>query len=248
MAVMGAMDSKLDHVVSNHRCHGHYLAFGGDVKSLLAEVQGLKAGVSSGRGGSQHLKQGNFFSNGIQGGGAPIACGLAMGEKRRGTQGIVACCIGDGTLGQGVLYESLNMASLWSLPVLFLVEANGYAQSTPTAAGVAGSIKDRAGAFGIQVMETSSTDAQELCRFGEKAVRTVRESAAPVWAVIHSRRLCAHSKGDDTRPAEEVERLCQSDPLELHAQKLSQSERERIDTAVTKTITEALASLEKGMR
>ena len=139
VGIIGQLDPQRDFVVSNHRCHGHYLAFGGPLDGLLAEIMGSRLGICGGRGGSQHLKFGHFFSNGVLGGGTPIGCGIALGEKLSKSTGIVVVCLGDGTLGEGVLYESLNMASLWSLPVLFLVENNRYAQTTPIALAVSGS-------------------------------------------------------------------------------------------------------------
>ena len=239
VGVIGALDPERDFVVSNHRCHGHYLAHGGDLRELLAEVRGASGGVCAGRGGSQHLKRHNFLSNGIQGGGTPIACGLAMANALSGAGGIVACCIGDGTLGQGVLYESLNMAALWSLPVLFLVEANGYAQSTPTRAGVSGSIVGRARSFGIETMELESTDVLEIRRFGEEASGRVRDARKPLWAVVHTCRLCAHSKGDDTRSEEEVAALRENDPLLVHGSRLSEAEMVSAEDAVREEVERA---------
>jgi len=129
-----------DFVVSNHRCHGHYLARTGDVEGLLAEMMGRSAGAVGGRGGSQHLHVENFISNGILGGGTPIAVGTALAHKLEKTGAVTVCFIGDGTFGEGVLYEALNLASLWRLPVLFVVENNRYSQSTPIEKNLAGSL------------------------------------------------------------------------------------------------------------
>lgn len=225
VGLIGQLDPEKDYVISNHRCHGHYLSFGGPLDGLLAEILGLEAGVCKGRGGSQHIKFGNFLSNGIQGGGAPIACGIALGEIKSGLRaGITVLCLGDGTLGQGVLYESLNLAALWNLPVLFLLEDNGFAQTTPVALGVAGSMVDRAAAFGIETGEIESTDAKEIYEFAAQAIEYVRTNGKPYWAVIHTCRLGAHSKGDDTRSCDEIETLRIKDPLSIQSRRLSEAE------------------------
>ena len=246
VGIIGQLDPARDAVVSNHRCHGHFLAFGGSVRGLLGEIMGMDSGVCGGMGGSQHIRHGGFFSNGIQGGGAPIACGLAMAARRRGDAGaLVALCLGDGTLGQGVLYESFNMVSLWDLPLLFLVEDNGWAQSTPRSNGVAGHIPARAEAFGIETREIESTDVRELLDFGTEAIARVRETGRPLCAVVHTCRLCAHSKSDDSRPREVIDCLRKSDPLLIQEARLTTEEAEDVRVSVAARVDEALASLRR---
>ena len=149
VALAAALERNRDIVVSNHRCHGHYLAWTDDPDGLLAEVMGRRTGVCGGIGGSQHLSAPGFFSNGIQGGIVPMAAGLAFAQKLSERGGIVAVCIGDGTLGEGVVYETFNMAAKWSLPLLVVLENNLYAQSTSQTETLAGDICARASAFGI---------------------------------------------------------------------------------------------------
>ena len=115
-----------DLVYSNHRCHGHFLSLTDDVKGLLGEVMGKPSGVCGGRGGSQHLCSKGFYSNGIQGGIVPVAAGLAMTLKLRYPGQIGVVFIGDGTLGEGVIYETMNIASKWQLPLLIVLEHNQY--------------------------------------------------------------------------------------------------------------------------
>ena len=138
-----------DIVFSNHRCHGHFIAFGGDMRALFAEMMGKATGVCGGRGGSQHLQWHNFYSNGVQGGIVPVSTGMALAEKYQNTNAVVVCFLGDGTLGQGVVYESLNLASLWGAPILYVVENNHIAQTTPTGHALAGDIALRFAAFDI---------------------------------------------------------------------------------------------------
>ncbi len=132
-----------DVVFSNHRCHGHFLAYGGDPYPLAAELMGRTTGLVGGRGGSQHIYWRNFYSNGIQGGITPVATGMALAEKVRESGKITLVFIGDGTLGEGTLYESLNLAALWKIPILFVLEDNHYAQTTPVEKSVSGSMKGR---------------------------------------------------------------------------------------------------------
>src|SRR3989337_2518710 len=150
VGVISHLDPERDVVFSNHRCHGHYLAFADDPFGLMCEVMGKGPGVCGGKGGSQHLCRGNFYSNGVLGSIVPVATGIALAEKKKGSGAVSTVFLGDGTLGEGVSYESLNMASLWRLPVLFVVENNRYAQTTPIALNLAGEIAPRFRAFGIQ--------------------------------------------------------------------------------------------------
>ena len=151
-----------DIVFSNHRCHGHFLAKENDPRSLLAEIMGKNEGACGGRGGSQHICKNNFFSNGTQGSIMPNALGAAFAEKYNNTGNIVVAFIGDGTLGEGAVYETLNMASLWRVPLLVIVENNRYAQTTPIEQNLAGSIVDRAHSFDIKADEIESNNVGEL--------------------------------------------------------------------------------------
>src|SRR4029077_13151441 len=151
-----------DHVFSNHRCHGHYLARTGDALGLLAEIMGKEAGVCGGIGGSQHIFAPGFMSNGVLGGTVPTAAGIALAKKLRGDASISVVFIGDGALGEGVVYETLNLASLWQLPLLVVLENNEWAQSTPIRANTAGSLRARFEAFGLPVHELETTDVRAI--------------------------------------------------------------------------------------
>ena len=172
IGVIDHLDPDVDTVFSNHRCHGHYLAFTDDAFGLLCEVMGKAPGVCGGKGGSQHLCKGNFYSNGVLGSIVPVATGIALAEKRKGTGAVSTVFLGDGTLGEGVTYESLNIASLWQLPVLFVVENNHYAQSTPVELELAGSIAARGAAFGIETDELDTTDVEVDPRRGRPSRRS----------------------------------------------------------------------------
>jgi 2-oxoisovalerate dehydrogenase E1 component len=126
-----ALTDPNDAVLSNHRNHGPFLTYSGQFQGLLEEIMGRPGGVCHGVGGSQHLAYRNFHSNGVQAGLTGVAVGQAFARKLHGQSGIVAIFIGDGTLGQGLVYEGLNLASIWQLPILFVVENNGIAQTTP---------------------------------------------------------------------------------------------------------------------
>ncbi|MGB8212200.1 MAG: thiamine pyrophosphate-dependent dehydrogenase E1 component subunit alpha [Anaerolineales bacterium] len=233
-----------DVVFSNHRCHGHFLAYGGDAYRLAAELMGRTTGLVGGRGGSQHIHWRNFYSNGIQGGIVPVATGMALAQKARQTGKIVLAFIGDGTLGEGVLYESLNIAALWSLPILLVLENNRYAQTTPVEKGVAGSMADRFTAFGIPVWERDTTDVLEVCSAAWEAVQYVRSEVKPGCLILHTYRFSAHSKGDDPRLPEELARIRTFDPLTLHGPRLTVEERYRAGTEVFAIVEDAFIRAE----
>ena len=196
-----------DFVVSNHRCHGHYVAFKNDMYALLCELMGKEDGVCGGRGGSQHLCDGTFFTNGIQGGIVPLATGLAYGAKFRRTGQIAVVFIGDGTLGEGVVYEALNIASKWSLPLLVVVENNRYAQSTPIELTLAGSISKRFEAFDIDATELHSYDVTEICDAARPIIDRIRTTSRPHCLILNTYRFASHSKSDDGRDPEEVDQM-----------------------------------------
>jgi 2-oxoisovalerate dehydrogenase E1 component len=224
-----------DVVFSNHRCHGHYIAKTGDVRGLIAEIMGKASGACQGIGGSQHLCNHGFFSNGIQGGIVPVSAGIALHHKLEGTGGIAVVYMGDGTLGEGVVYESMNMASLWNLPVLFIVEDNMYAQSTPSSKSSTGSCAGRAGAFGISYHEGSIWDVHALDATVAAAVTEVREQRKPALLRIRLYRLEAHSKGDDDRDPQEIAHYKSKDPLTTFLR----------DTAGDPKTQQALAAVEQ---
>jgi len=205
--------NKNDIVFSNHRCHGHYLAKEDDPKGLLAEIMGKEGGICAGRGGSQHICKNNFYSNGIQGGFLPNALGMAFAEKYNKTGNIVVAFIGDGTLGEGIVYETLNLASLWQVPLLIVIENNCYAQSTHIKNNLAGSIFDRIKAFEIRFDEFASNDINELHPQFKKIIDNIRTYKCPYISIIHTYRLNAHSKGDDFRDKKEIEYWKTKDPL-----------------------------------
>ena len=222
-----------DLVVSSHRCHGHFLAYGGDPRALYAELMGRATGVCGGIGGSQHLQWGHFYSNGILGGTVPLATGMALAEKAKGTGAVAVLFVGDGAFGEGVLYEALNMASLWSAPVLYVVENNHVAQTTPTELALAGSLADRFGAFGIPARTLDSSDVLEISAAAGAALGQVRSESSPRALVIETCRFGPHSKGDDPRPPEEVAAMrATRDPVTIHGARLDAAERTAIEVEV----------------
>lgn len=200
-----------DFVVSNHRCHGHYLAYTKDYEGLVAELMGKAKGVCGGIGSSQHLQRGKFFSNGIQGGIMPVAAGMALANKLSGNGKIGVVFIGDGTLGQGVVYETLNIISLWNLPLLVVCENNQYAQSTSIKDNLAGDILKRAEAFGINTFKGNTQDVDGLLTSAMEAISQVRHNGSPGFFLVNTYRLNAHSKGDDNRDLEEVRKYKEVD-------------------------------------
>ncbi|EKE17502.1 MAG: Dehydrogenase E1 component, partial [uncultured bacterium] len=212
MSVVRALNDPDDYVLSNHRNHGHFLTYSGNCLGLVAEIMGRKTGVCGGYGGSQHLAYRNFHSNGVQAGMTGIGVGLASALKSRSSRGIVAIVIGDGTLGEGLLYESMNLASIWNVPVLFVVEHNGIAQTTYTRDTIGGDIVARGLAFGLSAWRLSDRDA-DFSGQVERVVDDMRENRRPGMLVIDTGRMGPHSKGDDLRDLGERDEITASDPL-----------------------------------
>ena len=222
-----------DIVFSNHRCHGHFIAYGGDLRQLFAELMGKATGVCGGRGGSQHLQWGNFYSNGIQGGIVPIATGMALAEKHKNTGAVAICFLGDGTFGQGVVYESFNLASLWGAPILYVVENNHIAQTTPTGQTLAGEFSLRFAAFDILAVELDTSDVLQISTEAKDLLDDIRSEGTPRGLILHTQRFGPHSKGDDTRDPKVVAQLWKTrDPLKIHAARLSPEEQAHIEREV----------------
>ena len=214
-AVLGEFLRDTDTVFSNHRGHGHFLAVTGDVKGLIAEVMGRSTGVCGGRGGSQHLHRDGFFSSGVLGGTLPVAAGRALAHRLDGTGAISVVFTGDGALGEGVVYETLNIVSRWELPLLVVLEDNGYAQSTARSETMAGGIDGRAEAFGVRVLRGSTWDWRRLAETAEAAVSAVRDECRPLLLIVDTYRLSPHSKGDDHRDPDELADRRARDPLNI---------------------------------
>jgi len=228
-----------DVIFSNHRCHGHFLAYGGEPYRLAAELMGKATGLVGGRGGSQHIHWRNFYSNGIQGGIVPVATGMALAEKLKNSSKITLVFIGDGTLGEGVLYESLNLAALWRLPILFVLEDNHFAQTTPVEIAVAGSMVGRFSAFGIPTWELDTMDVLEIRRTAREAIGQIRSKIEPGGLILHTQRFFAHSKGDDPRTAEQLIKIRKHDPLTIQAPRLNETERDKAEKEVAATLEDA---------
>ena len=229
-----------DIVVSNHRSHGHFLAYGGNMHGLFAELMGKASGVCGGRGGSQHLHWQNFYSNGVLGGTAPIATGMALAEKYKDNDAIVIAFFGDGSLGEGVLYEALNLASLWAAPILFILENNRIAQTTPIDLNLAGDVASRFTAFGIHAKQLDTSDVVVIHSAASQAITAVRNNASPQALILNTNRFGPHSKGDDTRPREEMLKIRKTrDPLIIHAKRINSDEINTIEEEVSNEVGQA---------
>jgi TPP-dependent pyruvate/acetoin dehydrogenase alpha subunit len=229
-----------DVIFSNHRSHGHFLAYGGDPRALFAELMGRETGPCGGRGGSQHLHWHNFYSNGIQGGIVPIATGMALAEKYKHTGAVAIAFLGDGTLGQGVVYEAFNMASLWKAPILYVLENNHIAQTTPASLAVSGDICARFSAFGIPACQLASSDVLEISACAQELLHQIRQDQHPAGLVLDTHRFGPHSKGDDTRDPDLIGALQQNyDPVQIHGCRLDPSIREAIEAEVDQEILTA---------
>ncbi|MFE0807274.1 thiamine pyrophosphate-dependent dehydrogenase E1 component subunit alpha [Streptomyces sp. NPDC058848] len=200
-----------DYVFSNHRGHGHYLARFHDPHGLLAEIMGRAGAVCHGVGGSQHIYRDRYLSTGVQGQSLPVAVGVGLHLKGAEPGRIAVAHIGDGTWGEGAVYEALNMAQLWQVPVLVVVEHNGIAQSTPTERQMSGTVETRAAAFGVGHLRIDSVDVTDVRAALTPVVEQVRDRHRPYVVECVTHRVGPHSKGDDTRAAEVRERAARHD-------------------------------------
>lgn len=205
---------KGDSIFSSHRCHGHYIENTGDVRGLIAELMGKASGTCGGIGSSQHLHKETFFSNGIQGGIVPVAAGMALAEKYKKKNKIVVVFIGDGTLGEGVVYETMNLASLLKLPLHIVCENNMYAQSTKIENSLAGSVLSRPESFGIKTFHSNTWDLEGIFNNAKESIEYARDYG-PVFHLVDTYRLNHHSKSDDNRDVIEVEEYAEKDPLNI---------------------------------
>jgi 2-oxoisovalerate dehydrogenase E1 component len=241
-----------DLIVSNHRGHGHFIAKGGDLVRIMAELFGREHGYSGGKGGTQHMagvEVGFMGSNGITGGGIPIAAGLAMSLLRREKPNVAISFFGDGAANQGSFHETLNMAAIWKLPVIFICENNGWAMSTPVREVTAGpSVAHRGEAYGILYKMIDGNDVEAVLDHVRGALTMVMHGEAPTLLEFRTWRMKGHSRSDQNlyRDKNLESEWQKRDPIARYKQKLLDKKRatpadfERVDARVKKKIEDAL--------
>lgn len=244
-----------DRIVSTHRGHGHCIAKGCDVKGMMLELFGRRGGVCGGKGGSMHiadLSKGMMGANAIVGGGPPLACGAALAAKTLKTGKVAVTFTGDGGSNQGTTFESLNLASVWKLPMLFVFENNGYAESTASSWAVAGGdIVRRAAAFDMPGVQVDGFDFFAVHEAAGEAVERARRGGGPTLLEVKIGRFYGHHEGDAQtyRAKGEVAKLrAESDPLVgfrkrvTAAALLQDADLDAIDAAVDRVIDDAVAA------
>jgi len=191
-----------DYITSTHRGHGHCLAKGADVDKMFCELLGKAAGYCRGKGGSMHIADqdtGNLGANAIVGGSAGIATGAAFSSQRLGNGRVAVCFFGEGALGQGLLYEVMNMAQLWKLPVVYVCENNQYNEYTHFSETTAGSLTARAEAFGLHTEEVDGQDVRAVHAAARRLVERARAGDGPAFLLCHTYRYLGHHVGDVNR-------------------------------------------------
>jgi len=214
-----------DYITSTHRGHGHCLAKGAALDRMFAELLGKEAGYCKGKGGSMHIADpdtGNLGANAIVGGSAGIATGAALSAKRLKTSQVSVCFFGDGALGQGLLYEVMNMASLWKLPVIYVCENNLYNEYTHNSETAAGDMADRARAFGVQAETVDGQDVRAVYQAAKAIVDRTRAGQGPAFLLCNTYRFTGHHVGDISREyyrskQEEQKWKTERDPIKLFA-------------------------------
>jgi len=191
-----------DYITSTHRGHGHCLAKGAELDRMFAELLGKEAGYCKGKGGSMHIADpatGNLGANAIVGGSAGIATGAAFSAQRLGTGQVAVCFFGDGAMGQGLLYEVMNMAALWKLPVIYVCENNLYNEYTHNSETLAGDILTRAAGFGVAGYSVDGQDVRAVYATAKDIVARVRSGAGPAFLLCQTYRFHGHHVGDIKR-------------------------------------------------
>ncbi|HEY3418170.1 MAG TPA: thiamine pyrophosphate-dependent dehydrogenase E1 component subunit alpha, partial [Armatimonadota bacterium] len=213
-----------DYVTSNHRGHGHFMAKGGDPHRIMAELFGKATGYSQGRGGTQHMADfsiGFLGMNGITGGMLPIAAGAAFSARHRGSRQIALAFFGDGASNQGTFHETLNMAAVWMLPVVFFCENNCYAMSTPARCMVSvGDIAARAAGYGMPGEIIDGNDVLAVQQAVQQAAQRARAGEGPTLIEAKTYRQLGHSRGDLRvyRTREEEAEWATRDPIRQFAE------------------------------
>jgi acetoin:2,6-dichlorophenolindophenol oxidoreductase subunit alpha len=210
-----------DYITSTHRGHGHCLAKGASPDRMFAELLGKEAGYCRGKGGSMHIADpatGNLGANAIVGGSAGIATGAALASKRLGKEDVAVCFFGEGALGQGVLYEVMNLAALWKLPVIYACENNLYTEYTHFSETTAGDILARGTAFGVPSESVDGQDVRAVNAVARKMVERARRGEGPSYLVCNTYRYTGHHVGDINREyyrskQEEQQWKTQRDPI-----------------------------------
>lgn len=254
VGVCGALRQD-DYITSTHRGHGHCIAKGARVDLMYAELLGKEAGYCHGKGGSMHIadqETGNLGANAIVGGSAGIATGAAFSSQRLGLDRVAVCFFGDGALGQGLLYEVMNMASLWKLPVIYVCENNLYGEYTHYTETHAGSMSARAAAFDVPVEEVDGQDIRAVNAAAQRAVARARAGEGPTFLLCTTYRYYGHHVGDIQRayyrsPEEEAHWRRDRDPLKIMAGWLESegvapvAELEKIDAEVAEEVRQGVA-------
>ena len=242
-----------DYITSTHRGHGHFIAKDGDINSLMAEIYGKEGGICKGRGGSMHVadfSKNMLGANGIVGAGPPLALGVALASKMRNEGKVVLTFFGDGAANQGMLHESMNLAAIWKLPVIFILENNMYGWSTPVQTATV--IKDlslRAQGYGMEGLTINGNDVIEVYRTVKDAVGLARKGGGPTLIECKTYRWQGQTTmdADKYRSTEEKEEWKKKCPIE--AFKIRLIKGEVIDKAIIQEIEEeTLAQIELSVK
>jgi pyruvate dehydrogenase E1 component alpha subunit len=212
-----------DYITSTHRGHGHCLAKGATPDRMFAELLGKEAGYCRGKGGSMHIadpKSGNLGANAIVGGSVGIAAGAALSAKHLGTKQVAVCFFGEGALGQGLLYEVMNLARLWDLPVIYVCENNMYNEYTHFSETTAGEILARPAAFGIPAESVDGQDVRAVYATAKRLVDNARSGKGPAFLLCNTYRYKGHHVGDVNREyyrakTEEQRWMAERDPIKI---------------------------------
>jgi len=255
-AAMGAVLRKDDTVASTHRGHGHALSKGIDIEDFFLEIMAKEEGICKGRGGSMHVANmaiGMLGANAIVGASIPIALGSALAHQVKKTGALAVAFFGDGAMAEGVLHESLNLASLWQLPLLLLCENNGWAEFSPTHKQFVAPLDKLAAAFSIPHEKVDGNDVLEVVKAADRIVADIRAGKGPRVLECITHRWRGHYEGDPQkyRPSEELEGLGGHDPVARFEQQLqkkgvSKAQRQQVQDEIQALVEKAVERARQG--
>jgi acetoin:2,6-dichlorophenolindophenol oxidoreductase subunit alpha len=246
VAIAEFIDARTDFICGGHRSHGHLLALSNDVKPLIAELMTKESGYVKGKGGSQHIRYYNFYCNGITGGMVPVATGMAFAQKKMNNRGIAVVFFGDGAMNEGYVMEAFNLASIYKLPVLFVLENNLFAMSTSVRDTTAVNFKERVLGFGIEYIYQEANDILKVYDLSKDLINRLRDGNGPLFVEFNTHRFSGHSKSDKREyiskeldaywesndPLQKLSRIIDNDSM----QNINRKVREEIDRAVEEAL------------
>lgn len=241
VALCELLDIEKDYLCSGHRAHGLAIAFTQKPELMIGEIMGKKNGLAKGMGGSQHVHYKNFYTNGITGGMTPVTAGIAFTLKQEKTDAIATVVLGDGAMNEGYVMETFNLSVMLELPMLFILENNGYAMSTHVEYSSPNGFEDRVKGFGLPYSKVIAANFEDVLSTLKHAISYVKENRKPFFVEVVTHRFCGHSKSDKREyiPKEKDDFWMKHDCLQNLENMLNHEQIQTINKKVSQQIEES---------